>query len=182
MSGEQILVVDDEEIARDNVSYILKKGGFEVLTAKNGQAAIDILRNREVDLVLTDLRMQGQDGMAVLAACHLEIPGDVVPRMGLDLEAVLRLNKCHDAFHIPAPLLHRKGSFMEAIQVVIEKARSSIRDDDGGVWHINLPCSKTRASCPEMEMQQPMLCRITQSNNRTIPYYYQYYGFRPLHC
>ncbi len=69
MSGEQILVVDDEEIARDNVSYMLKKGGFEVLTAKDGQAAIDILRNREVDLVLTDLRMQGQDGMAVLAAC-----------------------------------------------------------------------------------------------------------------
>ncbi len=68
MSGEQILVVDDEEIARDNVSYMLKKGGFEVLTAKDGQAAIDILRNREVDLVLTDLRMQGQDGMAVLAA------------------------------------------------------------------------------------------------------------------
>ncbi len=69
MSGEQILVVDDEAIARDNVAYMLKKGGFDVLTAKDGQAAIEILRSREVDLILTDLRMKGQDGMAVLAAC-----------------------------------------------------------------------------------------------------------------
>ncbi len=69
MSGEQILVVDDEAIARDNVAYMLKKGGYEVLSAEDGQEAIAILQNREVDLVLTDLRMKGQDGMAVLAAC-----------------------------------------------------------------------------------------------------------------
>jgi DNA-binding NtrC family response regulator len=67
VSGEQILVVDDEAIARDNVAYILRKGGYEVLTAEDGLTAIEILEGREVDLVLTDLRMKGQDGMAVLA-------------------------------------------------------------------------------------------------------------------
>ncbi len=69
MSGKQILVVDDEAIARDNVEYILKKGGYEVFTAANGQEAIALLENREVDLVLTDLRMKGPDGMVVLGAC-----------------------------------------------------------------------------------------------------------------
>jgi len=69
VSGEQILVVDDEAIARDNVAYMLRKGEYEVLTAEDGLAAIEILENREVDLVLTDLRMKGQDGMAVLATC-----------------------------------------------------------------------------------------------------------------
>ncbi len=69
MSGKRILVVDDEAIARDNVEYILKKGGYEVFTAANGQEAIVLLENREVDLVLTDLRMKGQDGMAVLGVC-----------------------------------------------------------------------------------------------------------------
>ena len=69
MSGEQILVVDDEAIARDNVEYMLKKGGYEVFTAENGQDAISLLESREVDLVLTDLRMKGLDGMAVLSAC-----------------------------------------------------------------------------------------------------------------
>lgn len=69
MKGQQLLVVDDEAIARDNVAYILKKGGYEVFTAEDGQAAIGVLENREVDLVLTDLRMKGKDGMAVLEAC-----------------------------------------------------------------------------------------------------------------
>lgn len=69
MSAQQLLVVDDEAIARDNVAYLLKKGGYEVLTAEDGQAAIGVLENREVDLVLTDLRMKGKDGMAVLDAC-----------------------------------------------------------------------------------------------------------------
>ena len=66
----QILVVDDEAIARDNVAYMLKKGGYEVLTADNGDAAIALLKEREVDLILTDLRMQGRDGMAVLKAAR----------------------------------------------------------------------------------------------------------------
>lgn len=61
-----ILVVDDEEIARDNMAFILKKGGFTVLTAEDGEVAIALLAATEVDLVLTDLRMKGCDGMAVL--------------------------------------------------------------------------------------------------------------------
>ena len=68
MAGERILVVDDEAIARDNVAYMLKKGGYEVFTAEDGLTAIGLLESREVDLVLTDLRMKGPDGMAVLGA------------------------------------------------------------------------------------------------------------------
>jgi hypothetical protein len=76
----------------------------------------------------------------VLAAHHLEIPGDIVLRKGLDLVAVLRLNEVLDAFHMPAPLLPGYGSFMKAFQVVIEKTRSGVRDDERGVRHGNLPC------------------------------------------
>jgi DNA-binding NtrC family response regulator len=66
MKTATILIVDDEPIARDNLQHILKKDGYATLLAENGQEAIDILKEREVDLVLTDLRMRGQDGMAVL--------------------------------------------------------------------------------------------------------------------
>lgn len=68
MKSPQILIVDDEAIARDNVAYMLKKSGFEVLTAESGEAAVRVLEKQEVDLVLTDLRMKGLDGMAVLEA------------------------------------------------------------------------------------------------------------------
>jgi DNA-binding NtrC family response regulator len=63
----KILIVDDEPIARDNLAHILKKDGYLPLLAENGEQAIDILRQEEVDLVLTDLRMKGLDGMAVLS-------------------------------------------------------------------------------------------------------------------
>ncbi|EKD37392.1 MAG: Two component, sigma54 specific, transcriptional regulator, Fis family, partial [uncultured bacterium] len=67
MQHRKILIVDDEPIARDNLDHILKKDGYTTLLAEDGQQAIDILRQEEVDLVLTDLRMKGRDGMAVLA-------------------------------------------------------------------------------------------------------------------
>ena len=70
MHSALILVVDDEDIARDNVAYILKKGGYDVLAAADGDAAISILEEQEVDLVLTDLRMKGRDGFAVLGAAQ----------------------------------------------------------------------------------------------------------------
>jgi DNA-binding NtrC family response regulator len=66
MKTRKILIVDDEPIARDNLAHILKKDGYSPLLAENGQQAIDILEKEEVDLVLTDLRMPGIDGMAVL--------------------------------------------------------------------------------------------------------------------
>jgi DNA-binding NtrC family response regulator len=66
MNKHTILVVDDEPIARDNVAHIIAKDGHAVRVAANGQEAIDILGKEEIDLVLTDLCMQGKDGMAVL--------------------------------------------------------------------------------------------------------------------
>ena len=63
-----ILVVDDEEIARDNIVYMLKKSGeYEIHSASDGEEAAALIQNREYDLILTDLRMKRLDGMAVLS-------------------------------------------------------------------------------------------------------------------
>jgi DNA-binding NtrC family response regulator len=62
-----ILVVDDEAIARDNLAHILQKSGFQVLLAADGNEAVAVMEAQEVNLVITDLRMKGKDGMGVLA-------------------------------------------------------------------------------------------------------------------
>ncbi len=62
----QVLVVDDEEIARDNLEYILKKEGYQVSTAANGIEAVNVLKTRNIDLILTDLKMEKMDGMQLL--------------------------------------------------------------------------------------------------------------------
>jgi len=65
-SENSILVVEDENIARRNLEHILKKEGYEVIATDSGAKALDLLRQREFDLVLTDLKMEKVDGMQVL--------------------------------------------------------------------------------------------------------------------
>ena len=64
-----ILVVDDEEIARENIVYMLgKDGDYRLDMATDGEEAIGSIRSHDYDLIITDLRMRGADGMEVLAA------------------------------------------------------------------------------------------------------------------
>ena len=60
-----VLVVDDEEGVRASIRAILEET-YEVLEAEHGAAALDILAQREVDLVMLDQRMPGESGVDVL--------------------------------------------------------------------------------------------------------------------
>jgi len=64
--SNKILVVDDEKIIRESLSYILKKEGYEVEEAENGKVAHNILRERSFDLVITDLEMPEMKGTELL--------------------------------------------------------------------------------------------------------------------
>lgn len=66
MKKSGILIVDDEQIARENLEYILKKEGYEVVSVESGVTALKKLSTTEFDLVLTDLKMKLVDGMEVL--------------------------------------------------------------------------------------------------------------------
>ncbi len=64
---DSILVVEDETIARKNLEHILKKAGYDVTSAEGGDKAINLIKSREFDLIITDLKMEKTDGMAVLS-------------------------------------------------------------------------------------------------------------------
>jgi len=63
-----ILVVDDEAVIRDGLQRTLTGDRFEVETCKSGHAAIELLQEREYDLIITDLKMPGMNGIEVLKA------------------------------------------------------------------------------------------------------------------
>lgn len=63
----RILVVDDEEIARENIRHVLTKESHQVATASTGFEAMALLRSQPFDLVLTDLKMEGLDGLELLS-------------------------------------------------------------------------------------------------------------------
>ena len=63
---ETILIVDDEKNYPPILSAVLEDVGFETLTANSGQEALNVLENAHVDLVLTDMKMPGMDGIELL--------------------------------------------------------------------------------------------------------------------
>ena len=65
-SHERILVVDDEKNVRVLFSRILQKEGYEVECASSGSEAIEKLATSSFDLVVTDLKMNGVDGLDVV--------------------------------------------------------------------------------------------------------------------
>src|ERR1700685_245187 len=62
----QVLVVDDEDNIVELLSVSLKFQGFEVHTATNGPAALDLAREVKPDAVILDVMMPGMDGFGVL--------------------------------------------------------------------------------------------------------------------
>ncbi len=70
----RILVVDDEQVVRDGCSRVLRGKGYEVLTAENGQAAMDLLAKETVDIILLDLKMPVMGGEEVLEKTSGQYP------------------------------------------------------------------------------------------------------------
>jgi two-component system, NtrC family, response regulator PilR len=65
----QILVVDDEQSMREFLAICLRRAGHEVTVAKSAAEALDKLRTKQIDVVLTDLKMPGDlDGLGILKA------------------------------------------------------------------------------------------------------------------
>lgn len=59
----KVLVIDDEAIARRMVEHTLREGGYEVVTATNGQQGLELLQQAECQLVVTDWEMPGMNGI-----------------------------------------------------------------------------------------------------------------------
>ncbi|MCP5005323.1 MAG: sigma-54-dependent Fis family transcriptional regulator [Planctomycetes bacterium] len=72
--NDAILVVDDQESIRLALAKMLTKEGYEVTLAEEGEVALEILRKRKINVILTDLRMPKMDGIQLLRASKLIKP------------------------------------------------------------------------------------------------------------
>ncbi len=70
----RLLVVDDEQIALNNLGRVLTREGYEVALEQNGTAALARIEQEAFDIVLTDLRMEKVDGMELLKATRARHP------------------------------------------------------------------------------------------------------------
>jgi DNA-binding NtrC family response regulator len=157
MKNKAILLVDDEEIILKTIGKDLRAEGYDVTTARNGDRAIATLNQHHFDLVVTDLMMEGLDGIQVLKQAKKIDPalpviiltgyGDMTTaiealRLGADdyllkpcdvEELLFRVSGCLDKYE-----LKRKIKLYEGILPICAVCKK-IRDDTGkepgeGVW------------------------------------------------
>lgn len=71
---KRILLIEDDEAVRSCFSELLKHGGYDVITAADGEDGMVLFQEKAIDLVITDLFMPRQDGAATIAAIHDRCP------------------------------------------------------------------------------------------------------------
>ena len=74
----KILLVDDEPSIRSVLTTLLRKKNYEVTPVGSGETAIELLRENEYDLILTDIRMEPVNGLEVLQAARKQSPRSAV--------------------------------------------------------------------------------------------------------
>jgi DNA-binding NtrC family response regulator len=70
----RILIVDDEEVLRDVLEVVLRREGFEIVTAASGEEALSVLDAEEVDLIILDVMLPGISGIDTLRAIRISNP------------------------------------------------------------------------------------------------------------
>jgi DNA-binding NtrC family response regulator len=76
--GDRILIVEDEDLMRELLSKILEGENYRIFQASSGEEALKLLQDQAIDLVLTDLRMRGMNGLELLTEVRTLDPEIVV--------------------------------------------------------------------------------------------------------
>ena len=77
-----ILIVDDEELIRQSLQQTVNRSGYNCSASKDGKEALAVLDNRSVDVVITDIKMEGMDGIELLKRVKEKHDADVIVMTG----------------------------------------------------------------------------------------------------
>lgn len=72
MAEREVLIVDDDALAREALAEVLQEHGYSVFLAGDGQQALDLLAaHPAIQVLLTDVKLPGMDGIELLARVRL---------------------------------------------------------------------------------------------------------------
>jgi DNA-binding response OmpR family regulator len=176
----QVLVVDDEGAIRYSVSKTLQRIGYEVEEADSGEKALEVIANREYDVILTDIRMPGISGVDLLKRIKDISPDAIVILMtgyaslGTAVES-LRLG-AHDYLIKPSSSQDIRQSVARGVErsrnlkrrrTLLDTIRSNIHE----LTHADVEQLKAVYDDEEMPMPEPRYDGATApvfSNNHVV--------------
>jgi two-component system, OmpR family, response regulator len=122
-SGPHILIVDDHREIRDLVSRALGKEGFRISTAADGKAMRKVLADANIDLILLDLMLPGEDGLSLCRALRAEsdVPIIMLTAKGDEVDRVIGLEMGADDY-LPKPFGSRE--LIARIRAVLRRQRA----------------------------------------------------------
>lgn len=112
MTNRRVLVADDEVHILNVVSFKLRNSGLEVLTARDGQEALELARAERPDLLIVDYQMPGLNGLEVCLKLRedpetAQVPAIMLTARGLDIEQD-QLDQAGIRMVIPKPFSPRE--------------------------------------------------------------------------
>ncbi len=151
---KNILVVDDEKSQREILEMILSGEGYNVTTASSGEAALKFVRDNRFDLVLTDLKMTGMDGIELLGQL-----------LAYDSSIIVMLLTAHGSIESAKEAL-RRGAFdylekpydREQLLEAISRALSKLESLD----------TEIVSASPEMEAVKKMILKVARSSSTVL--------------
>lgn len=123
VTNKKVLVIDDEPHIRRIIELKLKKRGYEILTAANGEEGLDIITTQKPDVVISDINMPKMDGKTL---CEMTdtLKNDrpfltIIITARISPDEAIWINKMHHTLFMekpfsPAKLLERVDQYFES--------------------------------------------------------------------
>ncbi len=123
MSSAHVLLVDDEAVAREGLATALRRDGLEVTTADNGEAALALLRQHDYEVLLTDVKMPGMDGLELLRRAREAWPAmEVLVVTGFaTTESAVEAMRAGAFYYVSKPF--RLGEVRKLVREAADKAQ-----------------------------------------------------------
>lgn len=126
-----ILLVEDEDSFRDALSFMLKKEGFDVITAIDGDSALDLFAREGADLILLDVMLPGRSGIEVCTEIRKssQVPIVMVSAKDGEIDRVLGLEIGADDY-VTKPFSSRE--LIARIRAVLRRNSAAAEEGEAG--------------------------------------------------
>lgn len=124
----KILLVEDETTLAETLAYNLRREGYEVILAADGEAGLERARAESPDLIILDIMLPGLDGLSVCRILRREMdtPIIILTARGTEVDKIIGLETGADDYVVKPFGL---GEFLARVRAVLRRVPSPRRDE-----------------------------------------------------